>query len=160
MALNWDFNENEVEERSFELVPATRHRVRIESAEEYKSQKGNDTIKVVLQVSGHASRLFHYITFMPDNTKLTNTMLAEFWDSFGIQRGNLAVNTWANKVGACKVKHEDYNDEPSAKVSYFIKKADQDKLPAWEEPKGIASVSGGAPVEFTELKDDGVDPFS
>lgn len=160
MPINWNFNENEVEERSFEVIPVGRYRVRIESAEECKSQKGSDMIKVVLQVSGHSSRLFHYIVFMPDNTKLTNTKLAEFWDSFGIQPGNLNVDAWPNKVGACKVKHEPYENETTAKVSYFIKKADQDKLPAWEEPKGIASVSGGPSVEFTELLDDGVDPFS
>lgn len=159
MALNWNFNAEEVEERSFEVIPIGRYRVRIESAEECKSQKGNDMIKAVLQVSGHASRLFHYIVFMPDNTQLTNTKLAEFWDSFGIQPGNLNVDTWAGKVGACKVKHEQYKDEPSAKVSYFIKKADQDKLPAWEEPKGIASVTGGPSVEFTELPEDEADPF-
>ena len=78
--INWNFNENEVEERSFEVVSVGKHRVRIESAEETKSSKGNDMIKVVMQVSGMAAKLFHYIVFMPDNTQLTNTKLAEFWD--------------------------------------------------------------------------------
>ena len=88
-----------------------------------------------------SSRLFHYIVFMPDNTQITNSKLAEFWDSFGIQRGNLNTASWNGKIGACKVKHENYNGEPSAKVSYFLKKKDQETLSPWQEPSGIASVT-------------------
>lgn len=160
--INWYFNENEVEERSFEVVPVGKHRVRIESAEETKSSKGNDMIKVVMQVSGMAAKLFHYIVFMPDNTQLTNTKLAEFWDSFGIPKGNLNTATWAGKIGACKVKHEEYNGEPSPKVSYFLRKKDQDALPAWQEPKGIASVSSAPNVSADDFvdADDGENPFA
>nr|DAQ86696.1 MAG TPA: Protein of unknown function (DUF669) [Caudoviricetes sp.] len=160
--INWNFNENEVEERSFEVVPVGKHRVRVESAEETKSSKGNDMIKVVMQVSGMAAKLFHYIVFMPDNTQLTNTKLAEFWDSFGIPKGNLSTGSWVGKIGACKVKHEEYNGEPSAKVSYFLRKKDQDALPAWQEPKGIASVSGAPNVSAEDFvdADGGENPFA
>lgn len=160
--INWNFNENEVEEHSFEVVPVGKHRVRVESAEECTSSKGNDMIKVVMQVSGMAAKLFHYIVFMPDNTQLTNTKLAEFWDSFGIPKGNLSTGSWVGKIGACKVKHEEYNGEPSAKVSYFLRKKDQDVLPAWQEPKGIASVSGAPNVSADDFvdADDGENPFA
>ena len=160
--INWNFNENEVEEHSFEVVPVGKHRVRVESAEETKSSKGNDMIKLTLQVSGMAAKLFHYIVFMPDNTQLTNTKLAEFWDSFGIPKGNLSTGSWVGKIGACKVKHEEYNGEPSAKVSYFLRKKDQDALPAWQEPKGIASVSGAPNVSADDFvdADDGENPFA
>ena len=160
--INWNFDESQVEERSFEVVPVGKHRVRVESAEECTSSKGNDMIKVVMQVSGMAAKLFHYIVFMPDNTQLTNTKLAEFWDSFGIPKGNLSTGSWVGKIGACKVKHEEYNGEPSAKVSYFLRKKDQDALPAWQEPKGIASVSGAPNVsadDFVDV-DDGENPFA
>ena len=70
--INWNFDESQVEELSFELVPVGKHRVRIESAEECKSKNGNDMIKLIMQVSGMSSRLFHYIVFMPDNTQITN----------------------------------------------------------------------------------------
>ena len=160
--INWNFNENEVEERSFEVVPVGKHRVRVESAEECTASKGNDMIKVVMQVSGMAAKLFHYIVFMPDNTQLTNTKLAEFWDSFGIPKGNLSTGSWVGKIGACKVKHEEYNGETSAKVSYFLRKKDQDALPAWQEPKGIASVSGAPNVSADDFvdADDGENPFA
>lgn len=160
--INWNFDESQVEERSFEVVPVGKHRVRIESAEECTSSKGNDMIKVVMQVSGMAAKLFHYIVFMLDNTQLTNTKLAEFWDSFGIPKGNLSTGSWVGKIGACKVKHEEYNGEPSAKVSYFLRKKDQDALPAWQEPKGIASVSGAPNVSADDFvdADDGENPFA
>lgn len=160
--INWNFDESQVEERSFEVVPVGKHRVRIESAEECTSSKGNDMIKVVMQVSGMAAKLFHYIVFMPDNTQLTNTKLAEFWDSFGIPKGNLSTGSWVGKIGACKVKHEEYNGEPSPKVSYFLRKKDQDALPAWQEPKGIASVSGAPNVSADDFvdADDGENPFA
>lgn len=160
--INWNFDESQVEERPSEVVPVGKHRVRVESAEETMSSKGNDMIKVVMQVSGMAAKLFHYIVFMPDNTAFTNTRLSEFWDSFGIPKGNLNTATWAGKIGACKVKHEDYNGEPSAKVSYFLKKKDQDALPAWTEPQGIASVSGASvsgTQDFAAVEDDGENPF-
>ena len=148
--INWNFDESQVEEHSYEVVPVGKHRVRVESAEECKSSKGNDMIKLTLQVSGMAAKLFHYIVFMPDNTALTNTKLAEFWDSF------------VGKIGACKVKHEEYNGEPSAKVSFFLRKKDQDALPAWQEPKGIASVSGAPNVSADDFvnADDGENPFA
>lgn len=160
--INWNFDESQVEERSFEVVPVGKHRVRVESAEECTSSKGNDMIKVVMQVSGMAAKLFHYIVFMPDNTQLTNTKLAEFWDSFGIPKGNLSTGSWVGKIGACKVKHEEYNGEPSAKVSYFLRKKDQDALPAWQEPNGIASVSGAPNVSADDFvdADDGENPFA
>lgn len=160
--INWNFDESQVEEHSYEVVPVGKHRVRVESAEETKSSKGNDMIKVVLQVSGMAAKLFHYIVFMPDNTALTNTRLSEFWDSFNIPKGNLSTGSWVGKIGACKVKHEEYNGEPSAKVSYFLRKKDQDALPAWQEPKGIASVSGAPNIDADDFvdADDGENPFA
>ena len=160
--INWNFDESQVEEHSYEVVPIGKHRVRIESVEECKSSKGNDMIKVVLQVSGMAAKLFHYIVFMPDNSALTNTRLSEFWDSFNIPKGNLSTGSWVGKIGACKVKHEEYNGEPSAKVSFFLRKKDQDALPAWQEPKGIASVSGAPNIDADDFADadDGENPFA
>jgi hypothetical protein len=96
-------------------------------------------IKLVLEVSGYNSTIWHYIVFMPDNQKLTNQKLGELWNSFGIQAGNFNLNSWAGKVGAAKVKHEDYNGEPTAKIAYFINKDRQDKLPAWQEPSNASA---------------------
>ena len=135
--VNWNFNAADYEEQSFKPIPIGDHRVRIASAEEQTSNSGRQMIKLVLDVSGYNSTIWHFIVFMPDNQKLTNQKLGELWNSFGIQQGNFNLNSWVGKVGAAKVKHEDYNGEPSAKIAYFINKNKQDKLPAWKEAANV-----------------------
>ena len=132
--INWNFNSSDYEEQSFKPIPIGDHRVRIASAEEQVSSNGKQMIKLVLNVSGYNSTIWHFIVFMPDNQKLTNQKLGELWNCFGIPQGNFDLHTWVGKVGAAKVKHEDYNGEPSAKIAYFINKDRQEKLPAWKEP--------------------------
>lgn len=135
MSINWNFNSSDYEEQvGFKPIPVGEHRVRIASAEEQTSNSGNPMIKLVLQVSGHNSTIWHYIVFMASNAKLTNQKLGELWNSFGIAQGDFNLNGWVGKVGAAKVKHEDYNGEPQPKIAYFIAKNRQDSLPAWAEP--------------------------
>lgn len=136
--INWNFDSNMYDEQSFKPIPVGDHRVRIASAEEQISGSGRQMIKLVLEVSGYNSTIWHFVVFMPENQKLTNQKLGEFFNSFGIQQGNFNLNSWVGKVGAAKVKHEEYNGEASAKIAYFIHKDRQDKLPAWKEPKGVS----------------------
>ena len=131
--VNWNFNASDYEEQSFKPIPIGDHRVRIASAEEQTSNSGRQMIKLVLEVSGYNSTIWHFIVFMSDNQKLTNQKLGELWNSFGIPQGNFNLNSWVGKVGAAKVKHEEYNGELNAKIAYFISKNKQDKLPAWRE---------------------------
>lgn len=140
--IDWKFDSNDYEEQSFKPIPVGDHRVRIASAEEQTSNSGRQMIKLVLNVSGHNSTIWHYIVFMPENQKLTNQKLGELWNSFGIPQGNFNLQQWVGKVGAAKVKHETYNNEQNAKIAYFIGKDRQEKLPAWQEPSN-ASLSGG-----------------
>ena len=153
MSINWNFNSNDYQEQSFKPIPVGDHRVRIASAEEQTSSKGNQMIKLVLEVSGHNSTLWHYIVFMPENQKLTNQKLGELFNSFGIQQGNFNLVSWIGKVGAAKVKHEMYDGEPQPKVAYFISKERQDKLPAWVEPsnKSAGATAFSAPEEMPPL---------
>ena len=144
--INWNFNSNDYEEQSFKPIPVGDHRVRIASAEEQTSSKGNQMIKLVLEVSGHNATIWHYIVFMPDNQKLTNQKLGELFNSFGIQQGNFNLQSWVGKVGAAKVKHELYDGEAQPKIAYFIGKDRQEKLPAWAEPSSKAKTEF-APVE-------------
>ncbi len=142
--VNWQFNPNDYSEQSFTVIPVGEHRVRIEKAEEAISQAGNQMIRMVLEVSGYNGKIFHNFVFMQDNQKLTNQKLGELFNSFSIQPGNLNIASWIGKVGAAKVKHENYNGEISPKVNYFISKDRQDKLPAWVEPSNKAELTGQA----------------
>lgn len=144
MAINWTFDNSQYEEQSFKSIPIGEHRVRIASAEEQTSSKsGNQMIKLVLDVSGYNSTIWHYVVFMPDKQEYTNQKLGELFSSFGIQPGNFNLAGWVGKVGAAKVKHEQYEGETNAKISYFIGKDRQDKLPDWVEPSNKAAVTGG-----------------
>lgn len=153
--VNWNYNAADYEETSFKPIPIGDHRMRIASAEEQTSNSGKQMIKLVLEVSGYNSTIWHYIVFMPENQKLTNQKLGEFWNSFGMPQGNFNLQSWVGKVGAGKVKHEEYNGNSSPKVAYFINKEKQDKLPAWQEPNK-SSVSN----DFTEVTDTDDLPFN
>ena len=139
--INWNFNKNDYEEKSFKPIPEGDHRVRILSAEEQISNSGNQMIKLVLEVSGHNSTIWHFITFMPTNQKLTNQKLGELWNSFGIPQGNFNLQSWVGKVGAARVKHEDRNGEKNAKIAFFLNKERQNKMPDWIEPNKKSAVS-------------------
>jgi hypothetical protein len=153
MSIDWKFESSDYEEQSFKPIPVGDYRVRIASAEEQISKTGNQMIKLVLNVSGYNSTIWHYIVFMPENQKLTNQKLGELWNSFGIPQGNFNLQEWVGKVGAAKVKHDDYNGEPNPKIAYFINKERQDKLPAWKEPSN-ASLTGGNFEEIPTPTDD------
>ena len=156
--IDWKFDSNDYEEQSFKPIPVGDHRVRIASAEEQISGSGRQMIKLVLDVSGYNSTIWHYIVFMSENQKLTNQKLGELWNSFGIPQGNFNLQSWVGKVGAAKVKHEEYNGESNAKIAYFISKDRQDKLPAWQEPKNVnISVSS---FEEVPLPSDGDLPWN
>lgn len=157
MAISWNFNADDYQEQSFAPIPVGDHRVRIRDAEETTSQKGNDMIKLTLDVSGHSSTLWFYLVFMPDNPQMVNQRLGQIFSSFGITPGDLNVENWKGKVGACRVKHEKYNGEDQAKVSYFLSKEKQEQLPPWSDPAGRASVTGGG--NFAPVVDDGDLPF-
>lgn len=152
MSINWNFNSNDYEQTTFKPIPVGEHRVRIAAAEEQISSKGKQMIKLVLDVSGYSSTIWHYIVFMPDNAKLTNQKLGELWNSFGIPQGNFNLQMWVGKVGAAKVKHEMYEGEPSPKVAYFINRDRQDKLAPWQEKS--ANGTNAAAMEPLEEADD------
>lgn len=141
MAINWSFDSNDYSENSFKPIPVGDHRVRISSAEEQVSNAGNQMIKLVLEVSGYSSTIWHYIVFMPDKKEFTNQKLGELWNSFGIQQGNFNLQSWVGKVGAAKVKHEQRDGNESAKIAYFISKDRQDKLPAWKQASSASYVT-------------------
>lgn len=155
MAIQWQFSSEDYEEKSFQMIPVGDYRVRIAEAEEKISANGNQMIVLTLEVSGYGSKIWHNLTLLTNNQKLTNQKLGELWNSFGIQQGNFNLQTWVGKVGAAKVKHEEYNGNTNPKVAYFINKDRQDKLPAWQEPS-----KAGVTNDFTPVNDMGDLPFN
>ena len=151
MAINWNFDNSQYEEQSFKPIPIGEHRVRIASAEEQTSKSGNQMIKLVLDVSGYNSTIWHWVVLNPEKQELTNQKLGELFNTFGIQPGNFNLATWTGKTGAAKVKHELYEGETTVKIAYFIGKDRQDKLPAWKEPSNKAAVTGGGNNDFTPV---------
>lgn len=128
----WDFQR---EEQTFEVLPEGDYRVRIASAEKAQSKAGNDMLVLQFDVSGHKQMLWHYIVFMKDRPEITNRMLTQFFDSFkDIKDGDFNIQNWVGKVGACRIKHEEYQGSPSAKIKFFIKADRQSDLPPWQEP--------------------------
>ena len=130
MAINFTFNPSDYEENSFAPIPAGDHRVRINEVSERTFKSGNPGFEIVLDVSGYNSKLWFYLVLDPSDTKKTNQRIGSFFDSFGITDPNLAnYRAWFGKVGAVRVKHEEYMGEAKAKVAYCISRAKQDKLP-------------------------------
>ena len=142
----WNYQRDE--STSFKPIPEGDHRIRIKSAERKESKTGKQMLAFEFEVSGYNSKIFHNIVFLPDRPEITNRSLTQFFDSFkDIPEGEFELAKWVGKVGACKVKHEEYNGNTNAKVAWFIHKDKQGDLPPWKEPEnGSQTVVGaGAP---------------
>ena len=150
----WQFKR---EEQQFETIPEGRHRIRIKSAEKALSKNGNDMLVLQFEVSGYSSILFHYIVFLDDRPEITNRNLTQFFDSFsGIPEGDFNMQNWIGKVGACTVKHEEYQGQMRPRVGYFIHKDKQGDLPNWRSAEGVEVDAEG----YMKLGDADVDvPF-
>lgn len=147
--MSWNFQR---EETQFEVLAEGNYRIRVASAEKAQSKAGNDMLVLKFDVSGSNTNLFHYITFMKDKPEVTNRMLTQFFDSFkDIKEGDFNISGYVGKVGACHVKHEEYNGNKQAKLSYFIKAEKQGDLPPWQEPNNnnnaSASTASTAPTD-------------
>lgn len=141
--MSWNYSREESSGFSTN-IPEGRHRIRIASADKAVSKKGNDMLALKFDVSGYNTQLYHYITFMNDKPEITNRMLTQFFDSFkDIPDGEFDTSKWIGKVGACTVKHEEYNGNINAKVGYFIPADKQGDLPNWKEADGTETDKDG-----------------
>ena len=157
MAINWSFNPAEYEESSFAIIPVGDHRVRINDIAPKTFKSGNEGFEITFDVSGYGSKLWFYLVLDPNDTKKTNQRIGSFFDSFGITDFNMShYPNWKGKIGAVRVKHEEYNGSTSAKVAFCLARKNQDKLPAWKDSgNGAASIGG-----FVEIPEDDDLPFN
>lgn len=142
----WNFDPSMYEEKDFATIPAGDHRVRITDVVETVSKNNNDMYEITLEVSGYNSRLWYYLVLDKSDAKKTNQRIGDFFNSFGIADHTLGSGKqWVGKVGAVKVKHEEYNGSMSAKVAFVINRKAQDKLPpAKFSATAPATTSAGA----------------
>ena len=117
------------------------HRIRIKAADKTVSKSGNDMLVLQFDVSGHNEVIYHYIVFLQDHPEITNRNLTQFFDAFEAFKDLndneiMDMSRWIGKVGACVVKHEEYNGTINAKVDRFIPWQKQEGLPAWVEVDG------------------------
>ena len=146
---NWTFDANQYEEQDFSIIPAGDHRVRIADVEEKVSKGGNEMYEITFEVSGHNSKLWFYLVLDQSDPKKTNQRIGDFFNSFGITGHALGTGKqWIGKVGAVRVKHEEYNGNMSAKVAFVLNRKNQEKLP----PAKFASTAAapGQPVAVSE----------
>lgn len=130
---SWTYDPSQYEERSFELIPAGDHRVRIEDVVEKRFKSGNEGYEITMSVSGFKSKLWYYLVLDASNKAQTNQKIGDFFNSFGITGTQMGTGKqWVGKIGAVRVKHEEYNGENQAKVHYCIAKDRQENLPAWK----------------------------
>lgn len=130
----WTFNPNEYEESSFTLIPIGDHRARIADVIEKTFSSGKDGYEITLSVSGYSSKVWFYLVLDPSDSKKTNQRIGSFFDSFGITDFDMShYPAWKGKIGAVRIKHEEYNGNTNAKVAFCLARKNQDKLPAWKE---------------------------
>lgn len=148
--MEWNFDANQYDEKDFTALPVGEYRVRVKAVERLISKNsGNEMIKLTLTVSGSNSYLFNHIVFMQNDPAKTNQMLGVFFNSFGMTP-DMNENNWVGKVGACRVKHEEYNGEMRAKVAYFLTRKKQETMPPWVEPSSGNAV-GADTRQFDEI---------
>ena len=142
--MSWNYQRDE--STGFKPIPIGDHRIRIKKAEKTVSKNsGNEMLAFEFEVSGYNGKIFHNIVFLPDRPQITNRNLTQFFDSFkDIPDGDFNTANWVGKIGACRVKHEEYNGNTNAKVQYFIHRDKQGDLPAWVEPENGSDAVMGA----------------
>lgn len=151
MSISWTFNPADYEEKDFTIIPVGDHRVRIADVVEKTFKSGNEGYEITFDVSGQSGKLWFYLVLNKADQKQTNQNLGAFFECFGIT--NYAMGNgkqWIGKVGACRVKHEEYQGSQSAKVQYLINRKKQEQLPPWQGKAATAPVDTG----FTVTDDD------
>lgn len=131
---NWTYNPQDYTANTFKPLNEGDYRVRISNATVQVFRNGKPGFEITLDVSGHNSKLWLYITLDPLNEKRTNQQIGAFFNSFDITDYNLDDCTrWIGKMGAVRVKHTEYEGRTMAKVAFCLSRDQQERLPEWKE---------------------------
>lgn len=137
----WIFDENDVEELDFAVIPEGNHRVRVQEITEKTSRTSKSMLEIVLEVSGYVGKIWDYLVF--DNTddtarKRTNNKISQIAQSFGVKPQVIPTNPQGlvGKVGGARVKHTQYNGETKANISYYLNAEKTAALPEWKNASG------------------------
>lgn len=147
----WTFDPSQYKEKNFEIIPAGDYRARITEVTERKFNSGNEGYEITLEINGYNAKMWYYLVLDKSNPERTNQRLGEFFDSFGI--GNYSLGSgkqWVGKVGAVRIKHEEYKGNNRATVAYTIARNRQDKLTPWKG-SATAAVSEQGQVEIPDM---------
>lgn len=143
--MGWDYVP---EER--ERITAGDYRLMVVSAEEKLSSKGNQMIAVVVKPSGSDIKITHYFV----KNEYFNRNVTNFFDSFGIDRGNFVFTSWVGAIGAGRLKEDDGG---YLKVQYFLDPKRAEKLPPWQgdipERQMVTSLDDMEVVDSADLDD-------
>ena len=130
----WNYNESNYTEKSFKPIPEGDHRVRISNVSEESFSNGKNGLKISLDVSGHNSKLWYYITLDPADRKSTDQRLGELFNCFNITEGERnSLEPWVGKYGAVRVKHDLYEGRTLARVAFCLSRDQHDRLPEWRD---------------------------
>ena len=126
----WIYNSEDYTARNFAIIPEGDYRVTINSVTERLFNSGNEGFEIMLDVTNHSSKLWHYLVLDPNDPKKTNQRLGMFFDSFAIHDTDLSHYTdWVGRDGAVRVKHNQYNGEFKANVAFCLSRSQQKKFP-------------------------------
>lgn len=128
MAIKWTYDEASANEATFAPLPEGIYPATISEAEEKTSSKGLPMIKMTLDVEsgkGKPRKVFHYVTFLPENPGVTNRNLRDIRDSFRIDAkhitdGNVVPFKWMGAKGMVELIIDEYNGKKNNKVKSFV----------------------------------------
>ena len=131
-------------------VTAGDHRLEVVSAEEKISSKGNPMIAIVVRPNGADIKITHYIV----KNQYFNRNMTDFFDSFGIERGNFVFTSWVGAIGAGRLRED---DNGYLKIQYLLDPKRAEKLPPWQgdipERQTVTSLDDMEVVDSDDLDD-------
>ena len=121
--MNWNYNQANYNEQSYNLLNQGNYKVRIMSVRETIAKNGNEGLEITFEVDGHNNKLKYFIWYNRDCPANTDRKLGELFESFAITIDERSYcESWVGKTGAVNVIHDDYKGHKIAKVAFCIKR--------------------------------------